>query len=51
VAGLQLAPLGRITFVPNRLFNSRVVDIFEIRNHKITRLWRYDDSGAVEPSK
>jgi len=51
VAGLQLAPLGRIPFVPNRLFNARVVDIFEIRNNKITRIWRYDDSGALEPSK
>ena len=51
VAGLQLAPLGRIPFVPNRLFNARVVDIAEIRNHKITRIWRYDSSGALEPSK
>ncbi len=51
IAGLQLASLGRIPFVPNRLFSTRVVDIAEIRDGKITRIWRYDDSGALEPSK
>lgn len=51
IAGLQLAPLGRITFVPNRLFNARVVDIAEVRDGQIARIWRFDDSGALEPSK
>jgi ketosteroid isomerase-like protein len=51
IAGLQLAPLGRIPFVPNRLFSTRLVDVAEVRNGKITRIWRYDDSGALEPSK
>lgn len=47
IGGLQLAPLGRIPFAPNRLFHTQVVDIAEIRNGKITRVWRYDDSGAL----
>jgi len=51
IAGLQLARLGRISFVPNRLFNARLVDIAEMRNGKIARIWRYDDSGSLEPSK
>ncbi len=51
IAGLQLSPLGRLPFVPNRLFGTRLVDIAEIRSGKITRIWRYDDSGALEPSK
>jgi len=51
IAGLQLAPLGRISYVPNRLFNARLVDIAEVREGKIARIWRYDDSGALEPSK
>ena len=51
IAGLQIAPFGRIPFVPNRLFSTRLVDIAEIRGGKITRIWRYDDSGALEPSK
>lgn len=51
VAGLQLAPFGRIPFVPNRLFNTRVVDLAEIHDGRIARIWRYDDSGALEPSK
>jgi ketosteroid isomerase-like protein len=51
IAGLQLAPLGRIPFVPNRLFSTRLVDVAEVRNGKITRIWRNDDSGALEPSK
>ncbi len=51
IAGLQLARLGRISFVPNRLFSARLVDIVEVRDAKIARIWRYDDSGALEPSK
>ena len=51
IAGLQLAPLGRIAFVPNRLFSIRLVEIAEVREGKIARIWRYDDSGALEPSK
>jgi hypothetical protein len=51
IAGLQLAALGRIPFVPNRLFNTRGVDIAEIRDGRISRIWRYDDSGALEPNK
>jgi ketosteroid isomerase-like protein len=51
IAGLQVAPLGRIPFVPNRLFSTRVVDIAEVRDGKIARIWRYDDSGTLEPSK
>ena len=49
IAGLQLARLGRLSFVPNRLFSTRVVDIAEVQGGKIVRLWRYDDSGSLEP--
>jgi steroid delta-isomerase-like uncharacterized protein len=49
IAGLQLAPIGRTPFVPNRLLSTRLVDIVEVRDGKIARFWRYDDSGALEP--
>jgi steroid delta-isomerase-like uncharacterized protein len=51
IAGLQLAPIARTPFVPNRLLSTRLADIAEVRDGKIARIWRYDDAGTLEPSK
>jgi steroid delta-isomerase-like uncharacterized protein len=47
ISGLQVAPLGRMPFVPSRLLHIQGVDVAEIHDGKITQIWRYDDSGVL----
>jgi hypothetical protein len=46
IAGLQLAPLRRIAFAANHPLHTQFVDIAEIQNGKIARIWRYADPAA-----
>jgi hypothetical protein len=41
ITGMQRTAWGRIPFVPDRALNLRFVDVAEIGDSKVTRIWRY----------
>jgi hypothetical protein len=47
ISGLQLAKLGSIPLLPDRVLRMKLVDVAEIRDAKIVRIWRYDNPGAL----
>jgi ketosteroid isomerase-like protein len=46
ISGVQLAKLGSIALLPDRVLRMKLVDVAEVRDAKIVRIWRYDNPGA-----
>ena len=55
IAGVQMAPIGWVPARPDKVIWLQVVDIAEIRDGKIARVWRYDNpsqmAGGIEPTR
>ncbi len=49
ITGLQVAPIPRIAFAANHPLHTQFVDIAELQDGKIARLWRYADPFAFGP--
>ena len=47
IAGEQLAPIGWIPVQPDKVIRLEIVDVVEIREGKIARVWRYDDPTEI----
>jgi ketosteroid isomerase-like protein len=47
IDGLQLAPLGSVPLMPDRVVGLHVVDVDEISGGRIERIWRYDNPEEI----
>jgi ketosteroid isomerase-like protein len=47
IAGEQMAPIGWVPAQPDKVIRLQVVDIAEIRDGKIARVWRYDNPAQI----
>jgi hypothetical protein len=47
IAGEQLGPIGWIPAQRDRVVRFELVDICEIHDGKITRVWRYDNPVEI----
>jgi len=43
IAGLQLGPVGWVPFMRDRVLGLHIVDVAELRDGRIARIWRYDN--------
>jgi ketosteroid isomerase-like protein len=49
ITGEQRGPIGWVPAQKNKLVDLRVVDVCELRDAKIVRLWRYEDPASIAP--
>jgi ketosteroid isomerase-like protein len=49
VTGEQRGPIGWVPAQKNRLIDLRVIDVCEVRDGKIARLWRYENPASIAP--
>jgi ketosteroid isomerase-like protein len=47
IAGEQLGPIGWIPVQPDKVIRLEIVDVAEIREGKIARVWRYDNPAEI----
>jgi ketosteroid isomerase-like protein len=47
ITGEQRGPIGWVPAQKNRLVELRVIDVCELRDAKIVRLWRYEDPASI----
>jgi hypothetical protein len=47
ITGEQLAPIGWVPLQRNRVVKLHVVDVAEVQNAKIARVWRYDNPSEM----
>jgi hypothetical protein len=51
IAGVQLAPIGWVPLVSDRVLGLHVVDVVELNDSRISRIWRYDNPGEIAASE
>ena len=47
ITGEQLAPIGWVPLQRDRVVRLHAVDVNEVRNAKIARVWRYDNPAEM----
>jgi ketosteroid isomerase-like protein len=47
IAGVQLAPIGRVPLVRDHVVGLHIVDVAQLRDERIERIWRYDNLAEV----
>ena len=47
IAGLQLGPIGWVPFRRDHVVGLHVVDVDELRDGRIARIWRYDNPQEI----
>jgi hypothetical protein len=47
IAGEQLGPIGWIPMQKDAVFRLHVVDVAELRDGRIARVWRYDNPSEM----
>ncbi len=47
MAGEQIGPLGWVPMQPDHVVKLHVADVVEVKNDKITSVWRYDNSAEA----
>lgn len=51
IAGVQVAPIGWVPLVPDRVVGLHVVDVVELNDSRISRIWRYDNLEELAVSQ
>ena len=47
ISGEQQGPIGNIPFKSSQLVTLNVIDVVELRDHKIAHVWRYDNPSEI----
>jgi hypothetical protein len=47
ISGLQLGPIAFVPMVRDRVVQLHIVDVAELRDGRIARIWRYDNPSEI----